>query len=227
GEKDTEARATAALAAIRGRQLELDAGDRTVTGNSSSAVSMIDGACFFCARAEVYGAGDGEHVEQLGRYAGYPYVKREDGREQFLLSTRLLGEGQQAPVQLFADAMRRRGRAIADSTPATLATREPAAGEELSNDAPLFRLTLRGFAVGDVASAGAGATGLSLPIKSDAGEIVVRFPPKILQRCGRDKRFVAPPDGVDVVVRFEAKDGARPVYRVIILRVEDGVAEGA
>lgn len=227
GEQQTAGRASEALAAVRGRALEVEPGDRTVTGRTGTAVSMIDGDCFFCARHEVYGAADGEHVEQLGRWAGYPYVRREDGREQFLLNTRLLGEGQESPQQRFADAMRRRGRSIADASPAALAQRRAGEGEELSAEAPLFRLTLRGFAVGDVAREAGGAAGLLLPVRSEAGEIVVRFPQKLLQRCGRDRRFVAPPDGVDVVVRYETKDGERPVYRAIILRVEDGVAEGA
>ncbi len=225
-EKATEERATKALAKVSPRTLELDAGHRNTVGSSGSAVSMIDGDCFFCAKAEVYGAQDREHVEQLGRWAGLPFVRRDDGREQFLLNTRLVEEGQQSPQQLFAEAMRRRGRRISDGTGALLATRSPNAGEELSLDAPLFRLTLRGIAVGDVQSAAAERGGLFVPVHSDAGDAWVKLPTKLLQRAARDRRFVSPPDGVDVVVRYDGREQDRPLYRAVILRTEDGAAEG-
>jgi hypothetical protein len=200
--------------------LDLNDGDRTAAGGAGEAVSMIDGNCFFCAHADVYGAQDREHVELLGGFAGVPYCKRDDGREQFLLSTRLLADGEQSPRQKFADAIRRRARRIDDATPAMLAQRKPGPEEDLSTDAPLFRLTLRGFSYGLVDGE------VRLPVKSDAGEIIVRFPSKLLQRAGRDHRFVAPADGVDAVVRYEGLDDGRPVYRTVILRHEDGVAEG-
>jgi hypothetical protein len=226
GEAQTEQRATAALGRVSPRTLELDAGHRNTVGSAGSAVSMIDGDCFFCAKAEVYGAQDREHVEQLGRWAGLPFVKRDDGREQFLLNTRLVEEGQQSPQQLFADAMRRRGRRIADGSSALLASRAPAPGEEASAEAPLFRLTLHGIASGNVQREVEGRGGLFVPVRSDAGEAWVKLPLKLLQRAGRDRRFVSPPDGVDVVVRYEGKEQDRPLYRAIILRTEDGAAEG-
>ncbi len=226
GEADLDARAEAALAAIHGRTLDLDKGDRTAVGNAGSAVTMLDADCFLCARAEVYGAQDREHVEQLGRYAGIPLVRRDDGRAQFLIDTKLLAEGEESPDQLFAEAMRHRGRRISEGSLALLATRKPDDGEELAPDAPLFHVTLHGIAVGDVAKAST-PTGLVVPAPSDAGQAWVRFPPKILQRAGRDRRFVAPPDGVEAVVRYDGRgaDGA-PMYRAVIIRTEDGVAEG-
>jgi hypothetical protein len=224
--KATEERATKALAKVSPRTLELDTGHRNTVGSAGSAVSMIDGDCFFCAKAEVYGAQDREHVEQLGRWAGLPFVRRDDGREQFLLNTRLVEEGQQSPQQLFADAMRRRGRRISDGTSALLATRAPSPGEESSLEAPLFRMTLRGIAVGDVQREAADRGGLFVPVRSDAGDAWVKLPMKLLQRAARDRRFVSPPDGVDVVVRYEGKEQDRPLYRAIILRTEDGAAEG-
>ena len=225
GEADTEKRAVAALAKVSVRAIETGAGDRNAVGSAGSAVSMIDGECFFCAKAEVYGAQDREHVEQLGRWAGLPFVRRDDGREQFLLNTRLIEEGAQSPQQAFADAMRRRGRRISDATIALLSTRAPAGGEETSIEAPLFRVTLRGIAVGDVQREG-GERGLLVPLKSEAGDCWVRLPPKLLQRAGRDRRFVSPPDGVDAVVRYEGREQERPLYRAVILRTEDGAAEG-
>lgn len=212
--------ASKALAAIHGRTLDLDAGDRTATGAAGTAISMIDGACFFCARADVYGAQDREHVELLGSYAGIPYVRRDDGREQFLQATRLLADGEQSPRAQLAEAMRRRGKRIDDATISSLAKRAPEPGEERAPDAPLFRLLLRGFAFGLVEGE------VKLPLKSDVGDLIIRFPNKLLQRAGRDHRFVAPPDGVDAVVRYEGRDGEAPIYRAVILRHEDGVAEG-
>ena len=226
GERSVEERATKALAKVSPRALELDAGDRNTVGSAGSAVSMIDGDCFFCAKAEVYGAQDREHVEQLGRWAGLPFVRRDDGREQFLLNTRLVEEGQQSPQQLFAEAMRRRGRRISDGSGALLASRAPNAGEELSLDAPLFRMTLRGIAVGDVQREAGERGGLLVAVHSDAGDAWVKLPMKLLQRAARDRRFVSPPDGVDVVVRYEGKEQDRPLYRAVILRTEDGAAEG-
>jgi hypothetical protein len=128
--------------------------------------------------------------------------------------------------------MRRRNRRIEPGTAAQLARRKPAPGEESAADAPLFQLALRGFAFGDVqraedeAQADSGPPGLRLVVHSDAGEVVVRFPLKLLERAGRAQRFVAPPDGVDAVVRYEGKDADKPRYRAVILRHEDGVAEG-
>ncbi len=229
GETATFERAKALLAELRGRELDLDRGDRRAVGKAGEAVSMVDGDCFFCARTDAYGAQDGEHVEQLGRFAGLAYVRRDDGREQFLVATRLIAEGQKAPQKLFAEAMRRRARTIVASSPASLARRAPEPSEESSSDAPLFHLALHGFAFGDVQSAEnqAGARdGLHLVVRSDAGDVVVRFPPLLLSRAGRDRRFVAPPDGVDAVVRYEGREGDRPRYRAVILRHEDGVAEG-
>ena len=220
GEEDTFARAQAALQSIHGRALDLTRGDRTAAGSAGEAVSMLDGACFFCAHGDVYGAQDREHVELLGSYAGVPYARRDDGREQFLVSTRLLSDGEESPREKLAEAMRRRGRRIDDATPALLASRAPMPGEDLAPDAPLFRLSLRGFAFGVVAGE------IRLPLRTDAGELVVRFPGRLLQRAGRDHRFVAPADGVDAVVRYEGRDEGRPVYRTVILRHEDGVAEG-
>jgi hypothetical protein len=229
GEQDTFGRAQALLQQIRGRDLQLEQGDRKAVGGAGEAVSMVDGDCFFCARTEAYGASDGEHVEELGRWAGLAYVRRDDGREQFLVGTRLIGGEQLPPQQLFADAMRRRGRQVVAMSTASLAARTPGPGEDAAADAPLFNVPLRGFAFGDVRraeeEAGTG-DGLHVVLRTDSGELVVRFPPLLLQRAARDKRFVAPPDGVDAVVRYEGKDGDRPRYRAVILRVEDGVAEG-
>ena len=224
-QQDVAARAEAALATVHGRTLDLDKGDRTAVGSSGSALTMIDTDCFFCARAEVYGAQDREHVEQLGRYAGVPLVKRDDGREQFLVDTKLIADGEESPQQMFAEAMRRRTRRISEGSPALLASRTPDPGEEMSNDAPLFHVTLRGIAVGDVKKE-SGPTGLTVPIHSEAGDAFVRFTPKILQRAARDRRFVAPPDGIEAVVRFDGRNGSTPIYRAVILRTEDGVAEG-
>ena len=223
-------RAKSALTTLRGRELELERGDKRAVGSAGEAVSMVDGECFFCARPEAYGAQDGEHVEQLGRWAGYSYVRRDDGREQFLVATRLIAEGQRPPAQQFAEAMRRRGRRIEASSPAFLVKRTPGDGEDVAVDAPLFQLTLRGFAFGDVERAskesGELRPGLHLIVHSEAGDLAVRFSPLLLQRAQRDRRFVAPPDGVDAVVRFEGKDGERPRYRAVIMRFEDGIAEG-
>ncbi len=226
GETDIATRAQSALSSIHGRTLDLDQGDRTVSGNAGSALSMVDTNCFFCAQSEVYGGQDREHIELLGRYAGVPFVKRDDGREQFLIDTKLLADGQQSPAQLFTEAMRRRGRRIAEGTPVLLATRKAEEGEELQNDAPLFHLTLHGIAVGDVQKEG-GANGLLVPLHSDSGDASIRFSPKLLQRAGRDRRFVAPPDGIEAVVRYDGKGNeGTPVYRAVIIRTEDGVAEG-
>ena len=231
GETETYQRAKALLTARGGGDLDLARGDRRAVGRAGEAVSMIDGECFFCAKAEAYGAQDGEHVEELGRWAGLSYVRRDDGREQFLVATRLLQEGQQPPQKLLAEAMRRRGRPILASTPSLLARRSPEAGEETSAEAPLFHLALHGFAFGDVGrtqrEAGA-RDGLRLVVRG-AGredEVVIRFPPLLLTRAARDRRFVAPPDGVDAVVRYDGREGERPRYRAVILRHEDGVAEG-
>jgi len=228
GEKDTHARAAEALASIRGRTLDLERGDRKSVGAAGEAVAFIDGDCFFCARSEAYGAADGEHVEQLGRWAGISYVRRDDGREQFLAATKLIPWGQVPPQQLFAEAMRRRGRAIQAATAAALASRAADPSEPSSIEAPLFHLPLRGFSFGDVQRAERenGGAGLKLLVKSDSGEVVVRFPHLLLVRAARDRRFVCPPDGVDTVVRFEGLDGGKPQYRAVILRHEDGVAEG-
>ncbi len=222
---EVAARAEAALATVHGRSLDLDKGDRTAVGSAGSALTMIDSDCFFCARAEVYGAQDREHVVQLGRYAGVPLVQRDDGREQFLVDTKLIGDGEESPQQLFAEAMRHRNRRISEGSPALLASRTPEPGEEMSADAPLFHVTLRGIAVGDVKKE-AGPNGLVVSVPSDAGQAYVRFTPKILQRAARDRRFVSPPDGVEAVVRFDGRNGAAPQYRAVILRTEDGVAEG-
>jgi hypothetical protein len=226
GEVEIAARAEAALSSVHGRTLDLSKGDRTAVGNAGSAITMIDPDCFFCSRAEVYGAQDREHIEQFGRYAGVTYAKRDDGREQYLVDTKLLADGEESPQQLFAEAMRHRQRRITDASPALLSTRKPDDGEELSADAPLFHLTLRGIAVGDVQKE-AGNTGLMVPITSENGTAWVRFPPKILQRAGRDRRFVAPPDGIEAVVRYDGRgQSSTPVYRAVIIRTEDGVAEG-
>jgi len=226
GEGEIAARAQKALAQVHGRSLDLDKGDRTAAGNAGTAVTMVDPDCFFCGRADVYGAQDREHIELYGRYAGVAYGKRDDGREQFLLDTRLLADGVESPQQKFAEAMRRRGRRISDGSAGLLASRKADEGEELSNDAPLFHLTLHGIAVGDVQKEG-GANGLLIPMESEGGNAWVRFPNKLLQRAGRDRRFVAPPDGIEAVVRYDGKnnDGAA-IYRAVIIRTEDGVAEG-
>ena len=226
GEARTAGQAETALLAIHGRALELDAGDRTAANNAGAAVTMIDQDCFFCAHADVYGAQAREHVEQLGRWAGVPYVRRDDGREQFLLATRLLAEGERSPQQLFADAMRRRGRPIEDATPGLLARRDPEPGEAQATSAPLFRLSLRGFAFGEIDSSAPGWRGLPVLLHASQGELVVLFPPLLLRRAARDRRFVAPPDGVDVVVRYDSDESGRHVYRAVILRDESGVAEG-
>ena len=230
GETDTFARAQEALGGLRGRSLELDRGVRKAVGSSGEAVTMLEGECFYCSRTEAYGAQNGEHVEQLGRWAGLSYVRRDDGREQFLVATRLVAEGHKAPQEVFAEAMRRRGRPIGELTAAQLAKRTPDADEASSVEAPLFHLALRGFAFGDVRraidEAGPSDPGLRLVVRSEAGEVVVRFPPKLLERAARDRRFVAPPDGVDAVVRYEGREGQLPRYRAVILRHEDGVAEG-
>jgi hypothetical protein len=229
GEQATFESAQRALLQIRGRPLELDRGDRKAVGAVGEAVTMLEGDCFYCSRSDAYGAQNGEHVEQLGRWAGLSYVRRDDGREQFLIGTRLLADGQKPPQELFAEAMRRRARTIEEATAAQLAKRTPGANEIDSIDAPLFHIALRGFAFADVQRAareGEGEPGLRVPLRSDAGEVVVRFPLRILERAARDRRFVAPPDGVDAVVRYEGKEGDRPRYRAVILRHEDGVAEG-
>lgn len=230
GELDTFQKAQDTLGTLRGRAIDLDRGVRKAVGSSGEAVTMLETECFYCSRTEAYGAQNGERVEQLGRWAGLSYVRRDDGREQFLVATRLIAEGQRPPQEVFAEAMRRRGRTIEVLTAAQLAKRAPAAGEESSLEAPLFHLALRGFAFGDVRrtidEAGPSEPGLRLTVPSEAGPVVVRFPPKLLERAARDRRFVAPPDGVDAVVRYEGKEGDSPRYRAVILRHEDGVAEG-
>ena len=230
GEAETFARAQQALGGLRGRSLELDRGVRKAVGSSGEAVTMLEGECFYCSRTEAYGAQNGEHVEQLGRWAGLSYVRRDDGREQFLVATRLIAEGEKPPHEVFAEAMRRRGRPIGELTATQLARRTPDEDEAGSVEAPLFHLALRGFAFGDVRraieQAGPSDPGLRLRLSSEAGEVIVRFPPKLLERAARDKRFVAPPDGVDAVVRYEGREGQLPRYRAVILRHEDGVAEG-